>query len=282
MDHAQIYTYNLFGEAADLPDIVHCETIRDRSQLHDWEFAPHRHARLHQVLLVEHGSGTAQLDGRSVDLKPGDFVNVPLGSVHGFAFQKGTEGWVVTLEGEVVDEMLRAPEGLRPVLSQLHVGAAPEGLNTLMKRIFSEFHGRGFARAHLLRAAAAELLGEVARCLHALQPEATPAHDLALLRRFETLLEHHHAQHWTVADYAGALAVSPTHLSRTLKAATGQPASKLIVARLIREARRQLVYTNMTIAQIAYALGYIDPAYFSRVFARETGLSPRAFRQGQA
>jgi AraC family transcriptional activator of pobA len=279
---AEIHTYNLFGEAGDLPDVVHCETIAERSQLHDWEFAPHRHARLHQVLLVETGGGTARLEGRIESLIPGFFVNVPIGAVHGFSFQEGTEGWVVTLEGEVIDEMLRAQEGLRPVLAQLHAGPAAEGLNTLMKNIFAEYHGRRFARAHLLRAVAAELLGLVARHLHEVRPDREEAGDLALLRRFETLVDRHFAEHWRVGDYASALAVSATHLSRTLRLATGQPASKLIEARLIREARRQLVYTNLSVAQIAYALGYIDPAYFSRVFSRATGLAPKAFRERQA
>jgi AraC family transcriptional activator of pobA len=47
---------------------------------------------------------------------------------------------------------------------------------------------------------------------------------------------------------------------------------------MIREARRQLIFTNLGISQIAYALGYIDPAYFSRTFSKVTGLSPKAFR----
>ena len=63
-----------------------------------------------------------------------------------------------------------------------------------------------------------------------------------------------------------------------MRTATGQPASRSVEARLVREARRQLAYTNLSISQIAYALGFIDPAYFSRVFSRATGLSPREFR----
>ena len=59
-----IQTYNLFGESRDLPDVVHCETIAARSVLHNWEFAPHRHARLHQILLIERGGGEASLEGQ--------------------------------------------------------------------------------------------------------------------------------------------------------------------------------------------------------------------------
>jgi AraC family transcriptional activator of pobA len=74
------------------------------------------------------------------------------------------------------------------------------------------------------------------------------------------------------------MAVTPTHLSRVLRAATGQPASRLIETRRLREARRQLAYANLQVASIAYALGYADPAHFGRVFSRIEGLSPRGFR----
>src|SRR5438552_9838609 len=59
-----IRVFNLFGESGDLPDVVHCETIAARSVLHDWEFEVHRHARLHQVLLIESGGGQATLEAR--------------------------------------------------------------------------------------------------------------------------------------------------------------------------------------------------------------------------
>ena len=100
-----------------------------------------------------------------------------------------------------------------------------------------------------------------------------------LFERFEALLEQHFLEHWTVSQYAGALSVTPTHLSRVTRSATGHAASHMIVERIIREARRNLVYTNLPISAIAYALGFNDPAYFSRLFSAETGLSPRSFRE---
>ena len=52
MPSMAIRTYGLFGETANLPDPMHIETIAARSALHDWELAPHRHVRLHQLLLL--------------------------------------------------------------------------------------------------------------------------------------------------------------------------------------------------------------------------------------
>jgi len=275
---AVIRTYNLFGEAGDLPDVVHCETIAARSQLHEWEFAAHRHARLHQILLVEKGNGEATLDGRAHPLKAMRVVNVPTGHVHGFTFTPGMQGWVLTIAVEMLDEVLTPAEGLRRALAQSAVIYGNRQMRELMSQIFLEYTGRHFARAHLLRALSAALLGLVAREL-AGETTAESAGGHQLFRRFETLLEQHFLDHWAVADYAAALSVTPTHLSRLTKAATGHAASELIQERLVREARRNLVYTNLPVSTIAYALGFNDPAYFSRLFSCATGFSPRSFRE---
>src|SRR3978361_19049 len=78
-----IRTSPLFAWHNDMPDAVHCETVAARSQLTGWQFAPHRHARLHQILLVEKGTGEATLDGQAYPLKAMRAVNGPPGTVHG-------------------------------------------------------------------------------------------------------------------------------------------------------------------------------------------------------
>jgi AraC family transcriptional regulator, transcriptional activator of pobA len=273
-----IQVYNLFGELGDLPDVVHCETIPARSVLHDWRFAPHRHARLHQVLLIESGGGRASLEGRDYALGPMRAINVPVGSVHGFTFVKGTQGWVLTIATEVLDEVLMPSEGLTAVLGQPAVLRGSPAMRAVMKQIFAEFAGQHFARAHLLRSLAGTLFGLVARELSRKSGLQDPTVRPGLLERFYELIEQHYLEHWTVAQYADALSVTPTHLSRIARAATGHSASHAILNRVVREARRNLVYTNMPISTIAYALGFKDPAYFSRVYSTATGFSPRMFR----
>ena len=80
-------------------------------------------------------------------------------------------------------------------------------------------------------------------------------------------------------DYARELGVAAGHLSRTMRLATGAPASHTIEARLVREARRLLAFTALPVSQVAYELGFADPAYFTRVFSRATDVSPRLFRE---
>lgn len=274
-----ILSFSLFGEDRDLPDVVHCETIAARSVLHDWTFAPHRHSRLHQVLLIARGGGRGTMEGRDFRLKPMAAINVPAGHVHGWEFKRGTQGWVVTIATEILDEVIAPSEGLSRVLSQAAVLRATPALRRLMQEIFTEYDGRNFARAHVLKALSAALLGLVARQLAAQTSHGTGSAGDRLVDRFEALIDEHYREHWAVTRYAAALKVTPTHLSRLTREAFGCPASHMIRDRLVREARRQLVYTNMPVSKVAYSLGFNDPAYFTRTFTVATGLSPSEFRE---
>jgi len=279
MRNAAIRSYALFGETGNLPDPMHIETIAARSALHDWELAPHRHVRLHQLLLLHRGAGRLHLEGRALPLAAGTLVNVPPGAVHAFAFAPGTQGWVATLADDLVEQLLPHRGDEHPALASGGAYAASPPLAALMAQMAVEFEGTAPSRALVLQGLCAVLLGLAARAARAAAPAPRDAPGSALLRRFEQLLDARLLEHASVADCARTLAVTPTHLSRVLRAATGQPASRLIEARRMREARRQLAYTNLQVASIAYALGYADPAHFSRVFSRVEGLSPRAFRE---
>ncbi len=208
----------------------------------------------------------------------GSLINVPAGCVHSFAFKQFTRGWVVTLGVELLDEVLRSDEGLGAILRHPVVVDNNKHHREVVSQIFSEHAERNFARAHILRALSAQLLGHVARAITNLDYSDATFTDNPLRARFEKSLDENFHRHWSVADYARDLSVSPTHLTRVLRQATGLPASRLIEARIVREARRHLFFTNLNISQIAYLLGYEDPAYFSRVFSKATGISPKKFR----
>ena len=272
--------YGLYGEVNAVPDVMHCETIAERSVLHAWELAPHRHARLHQLLWLSQGRGMTRLDDAELALAPGALVNVPLGVVHAFTFEPGSDGLVVTLADTTVDELLKGEPEVRRALAQPWVGDADAALQEqTLRPLAAEFGAAYPARALVLRGLCATLLGRAARVVSAQAGLQAHSAESNLLQRFEGLLEAHFREHWRVSDYARALAVSPTHLSRVVRAATGAPASHLIDARIVREARRHLAFTHLQVASIAYTLGYQDPSLFSRVFARVTGRSPRAYRQ---
>lgn len=275
---ASIQSYSLFGESQHLPDVLHCETIADRSVLHDWELAPHRHARLHQLLFIRSGGGHVNLDGVNTVLMPGSLVNIPPGHVHAFRFEKGTQGWVTTIADELLDDLFTRVGHVHRDLGGAGVIKADAAMARVFAQIWQEFSSQSKARALVLRGLSATLLGWVARRMSRDTPEPQTSTESNLVQRLSELIEAHFLEHWQVSDYAKALAISPTHLSRLARASSGHSALRMIEARMMREARRNLAYTHLSISTIAYSLGYSDPAYFTRAFKRDTGLSPKAFR----
>jgi len=186
---------------------------------------------------------------------------------------------VVTLTSDLLDQNLTPGEGVRALLDRPAVLPLLDGLQDLAERLFSEYGRRDFGRAQMLRGLALSLTAAAARAIAAGQETSAQAQHSTLFARFEALVERDFRLRRPLAEYADELAVSPTHLNRIAHQATGQPASALVSARVLREARRLLIYTNLTAAQIAYELGFNDPAHFSRMFARGTGMPPRKFRQ---
>lgn len=274
----RIPTYNLYGEQEELPDVLHCETIEARAVRHDWRISAHRHAHVHQFLMVRSGGGVARLDDEQIALAPFTVINVPCRAIHGFDFEPHTEGWVVTVPVSMLEPASRAFSAVTGVLARPGHSTNAPALAPLFEAIAVEHAGLAFGRASALRAAAHLLATHIARLMLAGGAEAATGERAEVLRRFETLIEQHFRERWRVADYAAALGMSATHLTRLANADAGMSASALVEARIMREARRELAYTTLSIARIAYDLGYDDPAYFSRVFSRTTGLTPSQYR----
>ena len=99
-----------------------------------------------------------------------------------------------------------------------------------------------------------------------------------LVYSFNQLVENHYREIQQVGEYAELLNESPVVLNRLVKAITGKTPGELIVDRLILEAKRLLLYSELNNKEIAYKLNYDDPSYFARIFRKKTGLTPSEFR----
>lgn len=96
---------------------------------------------------------------------------------------------------------------------------------------------------------------------------------------FRNLLEKQFKNNLSVRDYAEKLNISPKQLNIICRENVDKTPLKIIRERTILEAKRFMFHSEMNIQQIAFDLGYDDPFYFSRMFKKETGMSPTGFRE---
>ena len=82
----------------------------------------------------------------------------------------------------------------------------------------------------------------------------------------------------TVSSFASELNLSSKYLSDLLKQETGKTALDLIHLYVISEAKNLLVEGGKSVSEIGYRLGFENPPYFSRLFKKEVGISPKEFK----
>ncbi|ASK32110.1 AraC family transcriptional regulator [Chryseobacterium sp. T16E-39] len=106
-----------------------------------------------------------------------------------------------------------------------------------------------------------------------------PAKEMEFFRDFSRLVEIHFRKKHGVADYADLLNMAPKTLSAKFNRLNLASPNEIIKDRIVLEAKRLLCYSKYNIKEIAYHLGYEDPAYFNRLFTSKTGLTPAFFKK---
>lgn len=291
MPVSRLNRYTLYGEEGVSlpPEFVHIERIFDRSSLHEWAIEPHAHPHMVQLLLLEAGHAELASDGLAEALPAPALILVPAARIHAFRFSPGAEGWVLSLAADLVHDPRLA--GLLAGLAALDGGtcAVPlAGTPAIAARLGwlladlalrlgqEEAVGTGLlAQVGLILACAAESVSLAA-------DRTVPDARGDLVARYRALVEQHYRDHWPVTRYAQALATTPSTLTRATRSLTGCSPADLAHDRLLLEAKRNLAFTGATVAQIAYALGFVDPAYFARFFKARSGLTASAFRQARS
>ncbi len=278
--------FKLYGEHRDWPteDLLHCESIPQRSSLHSWEIKPHRHADLLQLLYVQQGQADVEIEGCTHRIEHPALQVVPPLTIHGFRFSADVQGYVITLSAPLFESLQGSLDGAVGVVSQpacYRVGDDQAQLDPLFASLQREYQQRGPGRDLSLRSLVALLMVWVARqgVSEPAGPRETLPRGHGLLAKFRALVEAHYREHWGIEHYARELEISAAHLNGLCRRLAGQSALQVVHQRLLLEAKRDLVYTAMTVNQISDYLGFSEPAYFSRYFRRLTGHSPNAFRK---
>ncbi|MPT47693.1 MAG: helix-turn-helix domain-containing protein [Sphingobium sp.] len=282
-----IPSFYLYGEPHQSvsDNFVHVELLDDRSRPSKWSIRPHAHADLYHIFLITSGGGTVRMEDKSIPLSCPAIIVVPATAVHAFDWVQESTGWVTTISRYYLNSITQqhhdlARHAAHPHILHLDADAARQAeahMATLKQELGWSVRGHGA----IIEATTLSLLALSLRQSDAQDARwvAAPSPSAALVARFRERVEARFRLREKISDYAAALNVSESSLRMACaRIAHASPAS-ILDDRSVLEARRALLYTNMSIAETGYALGFNDPAYFSRFFTKYVGLSPAQFRQ---
>jgi AraC-like DNA-binding protein len=230
------------------------------------------------LLWFTKGQGRITLAGTTRGYGVHNAVFIPAGTMHGFDVSAQVFGSAIFFGREPAVPLPAGPHHLR-----VREAGAQHELNAILEALQREMESDRPAAA---RAAACHLgllsvwLERQVAAAAAEDRSARPDAARHLAARYAALLEREFRSGLGVADYAAALGVTPTHLTRACKQACARSASALLQDRVLFEARKLLAETRMPVREVSRTLGFTSAAYFTRAFQHRTGMTPTAFRRG--
>jgi len=273
-----------YGEIqrASTLELLHCESLIERSRQHNWRINPHRHSGITQLFYVQEGEAKAHLDGNMLLLTPPCILVVPEGCVHDFSWSECTQGYVLsiasTLLNRIIEPLSDSNNMLRKTVVHNVEANQQQLVNSLFTSISNDYQQHGVQDLML-----ETLLSALTIYLN--RQTSSPVKNVERQERYRVhfsaflqLVEKQYRNQWTIAQYAQQLGITPPHINNICKKISSQTALEIVHQRLLLEAKRNLMYTGRTIAEISHSLNFSDPSHFTRFFKNKTGKNPKSFR----
>lgn len=249
---------------------------------------PHRHDYF-TILLVRKAKGIHKIDFNSYALDNFQLYFVSPGQVHQVLEEEMSIGYVMTFSSQFLMEN-NIPISFIESLNLFNdYGETPPLLpdqNSFQKiaqfvtEIFQIFHSKAAMKYLSIGAYLKLVLIECnAICAVNPVPSVSDISENTIISKFKHLVNDNFTAEHSTSFYAGLLYITPDHLNRVIKQAIGKTAKEYIQSRILIEAKRLLYFTQFSNKEIAYQLGFSEPANFSAYFKKLTGLSPLHFKK---
>ena len=229
-----------------------------------------------RLMYFNKGQGRITVAGLTSGFGPNNLILIPARVMYGFEAGPTVYGQMLTIPDAMAMEWPDEPVHLRlrDVVAQKELATLFDGLE---RELTSDKAGHSRAAHYQLGLLAVFFERQMeARTEDGTRGESAAAR---LVAAYTDLVERDFRKHKGVADFARDLGVTPTHLTRCCRQTCGRSALSILTDRVIYEARLLLRETGAPIGKIAEALGFASPAYFTRAFQAQTGMTPSAFRQ---
>ncbi|MBO9690267.1 AraC family transcriptional regulator [Chryseobacterium sp.] len=234
---------------------------------------------------MESGHVKMMVDFKTVEAKGSALFCVLPGQVHQGLLMNNISGWFVAVKAELVPDTVRSffDESLVEIQPLFIDKNLIERISTTADILHSSYthemlsSKEGFLVAQSLLNA---FLGMFTMLYSqkSISAGSNESRALQLSRAFRILIRQQFKTLKSPSEYAELLNITRGYLTETVREVTGKPAQHWIHQEILIEAKRLLVFTNLSVKEVAYELGYSDHTYFSRLFSKLENQSPSAFR----
>ena len=251
---------------------------------------PHRH-NFYTVLIFRKASGLHKIDFNTYDLAEKQVFFVAPGQVHQVIEHEKSIGFAMTFSSQFLVENSISISFIDRLNLFQNYGQSPpllpdqsayQEIEYFTEKIYALFHSTENMK-HLSIGAFLKLILIQCNNLCAMNPLESEVDSTGdnLIKSFKTAVDREYKKEHSTSYYAHALFITPDHLNRTIKSKIGSTAKEYIQARIITEAKRLLYFTDFSNKEIAFELGFEEPANFSAFFKKHTQLSPLNFKKNE-
>ena len=233
------------------------------------------------IILVTKGYGSADIDFHTVPMSQGQLGIIAPGQIHSNINIKECELWMLRMSPEMMDDDYRyqldeyAMTGNPVMLPEETIVLLCEALEFLSK-LMASMNDRQPMKIVLFNMLNVVLGIITPRILNG--QAKPPLRSTEITVKFKQMLPKFVRRQKKPSFYANELCISEVYLNEVVKKTTGMTPSGWINVAILLEAKRMIRTTTLTVKEIAHNLGFEDHAYFSRLFKKNTNMTPLEFR----
>lgn len=249
---------------------------------------PHR-VQFYMLLFITKGSGTHLVDLVPYPYEEGSLFIIAKGQVQAFQYNQSSDGYLLVFTEAFLQKYLQRPEHMplhhlfnlhlyEPVLKAEEI--KDRGISQIIKEIVREFEQSDeFGKEELLHSLLKALLLKIERMTRKGFVGAGQSRWMSKFAVFKQRVEEGYVHSRNASDYAAVMDISARHLSRICQAITGMTAKEFIDQYVILEMKRMLATSNISIKDLADAMGFDEDTNLVKFFKKHTHCTPTRFKK---
>jgi AraC family transcriptional activator of pobA len=241
-----------------------------------------------QIIWIVRGASTHFIDGHNCDMDSNLIFCLKPGQIHKFSFDEKTEGFVISFTekflniGELEFDLKCHTDLFQLFLKTNGINIGNETMAEMREiviKIMKENDNTYLFKNEIIKRYLKIFLIHLTRHFNTTLQPVAQSRNMEIVQSFMRLLERNFKEKKMVSYYANEIFVTANYLNEIIKKMTGYSAGHQIRQRVVLEAKRMALYSDSSMKEISYELGFLDPCHFSKFFKGFTGVNFSDFKR---